>query len=152
MPRRALSFACAVLAARSAAGALQAESELTHSCFSFPAKNFNRANCVKSEYGHSPHTAGGLSEGESAYDFTLSDLSGKSYTLSTLLEEKPVVLVWGMWTCPAYQGLGQEAPFDQCSYQVRASRLRFYFAVPHRLIGGEESSSGNKGKHTLWRY
>jgi len=119
MPRRTLSFACAVLAARGAAGALHAESELTHSCFSFPTKNFNRANCVKSEYGHSPHTAGGLSEGDSAFDFTLSDLSGKSYTLSTLLEEKPVVLVWGMWTCPAYQGLGQEAPFDQCSYQVR---------------------------------
>lgn len=117
MPCRTLALACAALAARSAAGALQPESELTHSCFGFPAKNFNRANCVKSAHGSSPHTAGGLAVGDAAYDFTLSDLAGASHTLSDLLAAKPVVLVWGMWTCPAYQGLGQDAPFDQCSYE-----------------------------------
>jgi hypothetical protein len=121
---RTLALACAALAARGTTGALQAESELTHSCFNFPVKNFNRANCVKSAYGASPHTAGGLAEGDSAFDFTLSDLSGTSHTLSALLKDKPVVLVWGMWTCPAYQGLGQEAPFDECSYEVRATRTK----------------------------
>mmetsp|Transcript_7615 Transcript_7615/g.9906 ORF Transcript_7615/g.9906 Transcript_7615/m.9906 type:complete len:231 (+) Transcript_7615:323-1015(+) len=54
-----------------------------------------------------------------AIDFSLHDLSGKPYSLSELLEEKPVVLIWGMYTCPAYQGLGDyynQSPFDQASY------------------------------------
>jgi hypothetical protein len=99
---------------------LRPETDLTHSCFNFPTSSFNRANCVKASYGSSPHTAGGLSVGEAAYDFTLNDMDGESVSLSGILAlGKPVVMVWGMWTCPAYQGLGTTAPFDQCSYKVR---------------------------------
>jgi hypothetical protein len=100
-------------------GDLRPEAELTHSCFNFPESSFHRTNCVKSSFGSSPHTAGGLSVGESAFDFTLKDIDGTSVSLSGLLSlGKPVLMVWGMWTCPAYQGLGTSAPFDQCSYKV----------------------------------
>lgn len=96
---------------------LRSESELTHNCFNFPSDNFNRNNAVKAMYGSSPHTAGGLEVGDKAFDFTLSDLDGTTHTLSDKISEKPVLLLWGMWTCPAYQGLGTEKPFDQCSYK-----------------------------------
>lgn len=59
-----------------------------------------------------------VSAGDTAIDFTLPDIDGNLVTLSTLLSEKPVVLIWGMHTCPAFQGLGNggDPPFDQCSY------------------------------------
>ena len=116
--RTLLTAAVSALAVASAAeSGLRPESELTHSCFGFPAENFNRNNAIKATYGASPHTAGELSVGEQAYDFTLTDLDGTKHTLSDKLAEKPVLLLWGMWTCPAYQGLGTEKPFDQCSYK-----------------------------------
>jgi len=97
---------------------LKDSSELTHNCFDFPTTNFNRENCIKCTYGKSPRTAGGLAVDDSAIDFTLYDLDGTGHTLSTILESgKPVVMIWGMWTCPAYQGLGTSYPYDQCSYK-----------------------------------
>lgn len=101
-----------------ASASLRDESELTNSCFGFPQMTFHRKNCVKDTHGASPYTAGGLSVGDSAYDFTLKDIDGNPHKLSNLIAQKPVVLIWGMYTCPAYQGLGTSAPFDKCSYQV----------------------------------
>jgi hypothetical protein len=115
MARRALALVAAFAVA---SADLRPESELTHSCFGFPETTFHRANCVKNTYGTSPHTAGGLEVGESAFDFTLKDLDGTAHTLSNLIGNKPVLLLWGMWTCPAYQGLGTTKPFDKVSYTV----------------------------------
>ena len=106
----------ALLAVGVATAELHPESDLSTECFNFPEKNFNRKNCIKDTYGTSPYTAGGLVEGDMAFDFTLYDLNGDSHTLSKMLEEKPVVLIWGMYTCPAFEGLVGDYPFDQASY------------------------------------
>lgn len=115
MAGRTLAFVVGL--AVSVRAALRDSSELKHSCFDFPAKNFHRGNSVKDAYGSSPHAAGGLEEGDEAFDFTLNDVEGNPVTLSTLVAEKPVLILWGMWTCPAFQGLGIDAPFDECSYK-----------------------------------
>lgn len=86
--------------------ALKDERTLTTDCYGFPTATFSRTNCIKCSYGSSPHVP---TVGEQLPDFTLSGVS-----LSSLLD-RPVVLVWGMFTCPAFQGLG--APFDECSYK-----------------------------------
>lgn len=39
-----------------------------------------------------------ISEGDQAIDFTLKDVDGTSYTLSTLLETKPVLMIFGGFT------------------------------------------------------
>lgn len=41
---------------------------------------------------------GGPSPGELAIDFALQDIHGNAYTLSKLLAEKPVVLIFGSFT------------------------------------------------------
>jgi hypothetical protein len=87
--------------ADSPAAKLRPQTEQTSDCYDFPQKNFHRDNCVKATYGASPAIP--MGEGEAAIDFTLHDLAGTPHTLSHMLESKPVLLVWGMWTCPAYQ-------------------------------------------------
>ena len=50
-----------------------------------------------------PSTAGaiGIMTGQRAPDFTLNDLSGKTFTLSELRDKKPALLIfWATW-CPA---------------------------------------------------
>ncbi|CAN0438116.1 unnamed protein product, partial [Ectocarpus sp. 12 AP-2014] len=45
--------------------------------------------------------------GSPAVDFTLHDLDGNRWNLGEVLAAgagKPVVLIFGMWTCPAFQG------------------------------------------------
>ena len=61
--------------------------------------------CGKTEENQqsSPTTAGtiGIMTGQRAPDFTLNDLSGKTFTLSELRDKKPVLLIfWATW-CPA---------------------------------------------------
>jgi peroxiredoxin len=41
---------------------------------------------------------GGPLPGELAIDFTLKDIHGSEYTLSKLLGEKPVVMIFGSFT------------------------------------------------------
>ncbi|CBN79263.1 expressed unknown protein [Ectocarpus siliculosus] len=68
--------------------------------------NFHKGNSVRDIYGTSPHLVRDL--GSPAVDFTLHDLDGNRWNLGEVLaagEGKPVVLIFGMWTCPAYQGL-----------------------------------------------
>jgi hypothetical protein len=107
----------ALLFSQTTAELLHPESALTHNCFNFPSSSFHRKNNIKATYGASPHAAGGLEVGDKAYDFTLSTLNDESVTLSTLISTKPVLLVWGMFTCPAFQGLPSDR-FQKCSYTV----------------------------------
>jgi hypothetical protein len=44
-----------------------------------------------------------LTPGQLAVDFTLKDTTGKAYTLSNLLAEKPVVMISGSFTSPAFR-------------------------------------------------
>lgn len=41
---------------------------------------------------------GGLNTGQTAVDFTLKDVNGREFSLSALLAEKPVVMVFGSFT------------------------------------------------------
>lgn len=71
-------------------------------------------------YGQTPKLL--LEKGSGAIDFTLHDYpDGNSWNLRDQLEQggKPVVLIWGMYTCPAFQGMGDKppiSPWDMCSY------------------------------------
>ncbi|CAM9479034.1 unnamed protein product [Choristocarpus tenellus] len=130
---------------------LRPQSELQSNCFNFPEDNFSPSNCVKCEYGTSPYFP--LRVGDRAIDFTLHDLTGQPWNLAEALSEgKPVVLIWGMFTCPAYQGLGTEPPFDKSSYWLesdtvelykdRATFVHLYGAEPHPMIPDTNFDSG----------
>jgi len=129
---------------------LRPSSELSSNCFNFPSLNFDRTNCVKCTYGKSPHFF--LEPGDSAIDFTLHDLEGNPHTLSDYLKQKPVVILFGMATCPAYQGLGTTYPFDQCSYEYEyditekyKDQIQFFHIVsvePHPLVPDTNFDSG----------
>lgn len=98
-------------AASKNASVLLPESSLSTDCYGFPGRTFSRSNCVKCTYGTSPHIP--IDVNSAIPEFTLNGVS-----MSSLLATgKPAVLIWGMWTCPAFQGLGGSPPFDQCSYR-----------------------------------
>lgn len=118
-------IALTLLFAQSAADLLRPESELTHNCYNFPSTSFNRKNSIKATYGASPHTAGGLEVGDKAFDFTLSTLENKQVNLANLIKLKPVLLLWGMYTCPAFQGLASDV-FSKCGYEVNFSFMRCF--------------------------
>lgn len=91
--------------------------ELITSCYSFPQDSFDLANSVRGTYGSSPHMM--LDIGSSAIDFTLHDIDGIPWNLGGALRAsngKPVVLIWGMATCPAYQGLDSDESSAQWAY------------------------------------
>lgn len=107
---------------------LRNSDELTGNCFD---NHFGRDSCIFCTYGETPHIL--IEPGEPAVDFTLHDVSGKGYTLSHLLKKKPVVLLWGMYTCPAYQGLAdylKEEKFRESSYEHEYSMVDDY----HNLV------------------
>lgn len=102
--------------ADSAVGKLRPMSDLSSNCYNFPARNFDRANNIKSlNDGHTPNMP--MSIGDDAIDFTLHDIDGNRWVLSEALEKGlPVVMIWGMFTCPSFQGLRSTPPFDRGSY------------------------------------
>jgi hypothetical protein len=68
-----------------------------------------------------------INAGDTAIDFTLHTLEGSPWTLSeSLKNNKPVCMIWGMYTCPAFQGMGTSAPYDACSYWHEASLVAAY--------------------------
>jgi len=71
---------------------IEPDDRLESNCYNWPEQDFSPTNCV----GESLTTA--LDEGELAVDFTLKDTSAKSYTLTSLLTTKPVLLVFGSFT------------------------------------------------------
>ena len=89
--------------------ALRSESALVQSCYNFPAEDFGKANNVRSTYGSSPKVV--VNVGDEAIDFELPDIHGQLIRLSNLLLKKPVVLLWGHYTCPAFQGLNSDTMF-----------------------------------------
>ena len=71
---------------------LRPASKLEHNCYDPPYKASNHASVKVNGKRDQPAT-----------DFTLKDLDGKSTTLSDLLDDKPVLLVGGSYTCPRFQ-------------------------------------------------
>ena len=57
-----------------------------------PARSLAR-NCEQRSFAARPMTAGQI-----VIDFTLKDVKGKEYTLSSLLAEKPVIMIFGSFT------------------------------------------------------
>lgn len=94
---------------------LRSDNELTVHCYDFPARDFGKANNVKSLHGASPKLI--LNIGDTAIDFTLATPSGERVQLSTLLAKKPVVMIWGHYTCPAFQGLHSDTMFLGSSFE-----------------------------------
>lgn len=90
--------------------------ELASNCYDFPEQNFDLVSSIKAVHHHTPHMP--MSIGDDAIDFELHDLDGDPWVLRRALEEEglPVVMIWGMFTCPAFQGIGGDPPFDKSSY------------------------------------
>ncbi len=70
---------------------LMPESSLTPGCVNWPAENFSLSN-------RAGQLSTGVKTGDTAIEFTLKDIEGTSYSLSSLLETKPVLLVFGSYT------------------------------------------------------
>ena len=83
-----LFIACSLLVAL--LSCTQLEDGLNSNCFNWPEDEFTPENSAPLRVS--------LKEGQPAVDFTLKDPSGKSYTLSSLLATKPVLLVFGAFT------------------------------------------------------
>lgn len=104
---------------------LRPASELVSNCYNFPVANFDTFNSVKGVYGSSPHLV--IETGSTAVDFTLHDTDGNPWNLGDALRNgqgKPVVLMWGMSTCPAYQGLDSEGSSNRWTYWHQAELVR----------------------------
>jgi hypothetical protein len=88
-----------------------------------------------------------LNIGDQAIDFTLPTPEGILISLSDLLKDKSgVVLLWGHYTCPAFQGLNSGSMFIGSSYedeQLFVEQVKDKVTVVH-LIGPEP--------HPLWPY
>jgi len=63
--------------------------ELESGCFNWPAEEFSTDNHAQVQT---------IAEGSLAVEFTLKDVDGTAYTLSDLLAEKPVLMVFGAYT------------------------------------------------------
>ncbi|CAM9847656.1 unnamed protein product [Ectocarpus sp. 6 AP-2014] len=126
--------AAAAADASSAAVNLRPESELTSNCFDFPRNGFDRQRSIKGAFGQSPKLL--LETGSGAIDFTSHDYpAGERWNLREHLEGvdgdagKPVVLIWGMFTCPAFQGMGDQPPippWDKCGYRDEYDLVEMY--------------------------
>ena len=71
-------------------GGLLPASALSSGCFNWPAQEFSPT--------HRTSLTTSISKGQPAVDFTLMDVDSTSYTLSVLLETKPVLMVFGSYT------------------------------------------------------
>lgn len=134
-PRKAALCGIGLLALANAD--LLPQTELITDCYNFPQESFDTRNNVKNSYGSSPHLM--LETGDSAIDFTLHDTDGEPWNLREALEAgngKPVVLIWGMSTCPAYQGLDSEGSSYRWTYWDEYSLVRV------RGTGGECENTG----------
>lgn len=120
---------------------LQTVSELTGKCFDFPISNFNHNNNIVAKYPSDPtHFVG---NSDAAVDFKLSTfIDGDKVVLSELLQEKPVLLLYGMYTCPAFQGYyssknpsSHMSKYDEYAlvekYKDQVSFVHLYGPEPH---------------------
>lgn len=119
---------CGIVSLSLALAELAPQTELVTDCYNFPQESFSYENSVKATYGSSPHLM--RDTGDSAIDFTLHDLDGNPWNLAEALtsgDGKPVALIWGMATCPAYQGLGSEDGGYRWSYWDEYALVRLSF-------------------------
>lgn len=125
-------------------GILRDSSELTSHCYHFPSQDFGKDNSVKSMYGSSPHLL--VSVGDLAIDFTLPKVDGTLVTLSDLLKDKAVLIVWGHYTCPAFQGFNSDTMFVGSGYDEEKDLIDTVgkFVTVVHLVGPEP--------HPLWPY
>lgn len=99
------------------ASELLPQTELSTNCYNFPENSFDAYNSVVNSYGFSPQLM--IELGAPAVDFTLHDTDGARWNLGEVLEAgegKPVVLIFGMSSCPAYEGLNSEGSTDRWTY------------------------------------
>ena len=119
---------------------LRPTSDLIGKCFDFPGQNFNHENNIQSKYPNDP--AHFVDSSEAAVDFKLVTLDGDKVSLSELLKEKPVALIYGMYTCPAFQGYYSEknpashmSKYDEYAlvekYSDQVSFVHLYGPEPH---------------------
>lgn len=64
--------------------------ELESNCYNWPSQEFSPTNKANLNLTFSP--------GDTAVDFILQDTDGQAYNLYSLLETKPVLLVFGSFT------------------------------------------------------
>eukprot|EP00752_Nemacystus_decipiens_P003695 g3405.t1 len=132
---------------------LRPEVDLTSNCFDFPERNFDRSSSIMAvNGGHTPYLP--LETGSGAIDFTLHDLQGRPWNLRHTLEQggQPVVMIFGMWTCPAFQGYGTTPPWDMSSYwderelveayKNKAVFVHIYGPEPHPSTPGTNFDKG----------
>lgn len=75
---------------------LRPAADLDQGCYDWPDTEFNR-----SEHPSGRETF--LHTGDAAIDFTLKDVDGKEHRLAQMLEDKPVLIVAGSYTCNIFQ-------------------------------------------------
>ena len=63
--------------------------ELESNCYNWPDEEFSPTNHA---------SVSTINQGSQAIDFTLRDPGGESFTLSSLLDTKPVLMVFGSFT------------------------------------------------------
>ena len=116
---------------------------LKGTCFGFPHKAFAEGNSITDLMPHDPTVW--MSRGKPAIDFVLltSQEPVKRIALSQLLTDgKPVVITYGMFTCPAFQGYYiDSAPkshfskYDEWAlveqYKDKVNFVHIYTAEPH---------------------
>lgn len=71
-------------------------SKLKGGCFGQPGAAWTPSNHADAQIF--------VQAGDAMTDFTLSDIDGKKHTLSKLLEDKPVLMFTGSYSCPEYRG------------------------------------------------
>lgn len=79
--------------------------------------------------------------------------------MATLLKSKPVVMVWGHHTCPAFQGFLSNTSFQHCSYEYEYNLIEKYHkhitfihmisSEPHPMWPSTNFDSGNI-RMNLW--
>lgn len=117
--------------------------EAKGTCFGFPLKAFGEGNSITDLMPHDPTVW--MSRGKPAIDFVLmtAEEPVQRHALSELLMSgKPVVLTYGMYTCPAFQGFYiDSAPASHFSkydewalveqYKDKVQFVHLYTAEPH---------------------
>ncbi len=109
--------------------ALRPAADLVSHRYGWPEQEFTEQNSVMGEFGSEPWLS--LRAGDAAVDFTLDDEHGEPAHLGSLLQTRPVVLTFGMFTCPAYQ-LSHKAEADLAKrFGDQLHFLHLYTLEPH---------------------
>jgi hypothetical protein len=111
------------------ASRLRPSEELLSGRYGWPEADFSPKNSVIGEFGTEPYLS--LTAGDPAVDFCLEDEHGEPCHLAELLESKPVVLTFGMYTCPAYQISKASESLLVQSFFEQIHFLHLYTLEPH---------------------